>query len=462
MTSRELTKLEKSKEFTSIRKRIEANLLDIFRKCKREYEDVTVASIFTIFYKSHDLISTNWKLGPILSTRFFGRLDPADRVGRRFISKLKDFIAAICVIDHIEMMITMTELFRTFSVNMDVNRIRDETKIPLSNVLKMLHAVYGTNNRRNDTEIDAHVRLFKEFISCGVNVNVNDKDLMVPCDAVVTFFAKIHPNSLWPLIFFRSKLRNSFLTETFIERILIGRQSGSGRKQQDHFSILQFIDKLNAYGEDDEGNESKNDVEMNKLKRTKIEDSKEMFLNFLIIEDSIVQRKMITKKLKLIGGHSAVTFEDRWHFQEVDSGENAMQLLGDSDSLFQPTYDVIIVDENLLGEMKGHEVVQNLKSRGQYNSSVIVGCTMNLKKNASLMYGAGADTVWGKPIPDPSALISQLEALLLSRKNRFAEGILTNNFGLEECKMDGIHTPTPMIANIEMLRKQDASFRSTC
>ena len=41
---------------------------------------------------------------------------------------------------------------------------------------------------------------------------------------------------------------------------------------------------------------------------------------------------------------------------------------------------------------------------------------MNLSKNAPIMYSAGADTVWGKPIPESSVLMGQLEGLLSNRK----------------------------------------------
>ena len=400
-----------------IRGAIENNLHKIFRKCRQQNLDVTVVSILSTFFESIDLISEEWKLGSILSVRFFGKLNPVDREGARFISKLRDFIAALCVIDHFELTKTVIELFHSVSGNAeDFTTIGEwKTHLPLSNVAKMLRAMYGAKCRKVcDSEINKHIKNLIDFIF--VNKIPNDKDIMISKDAVITFFGKIHPNALWPLKYFQSKLRTSFLSNTFIERVRIYRPRS--KKEHNNFNIVGMVDALNECSHIDTGVAE----DLYRSKKAKRENALDRFLNFLVVEDSVVQRKIITKKLKVIGGHHAATFEDRWHFKEVNSGEDAIMLLGqDSNDLLEPCYDVVIVDENLLGEMKGHEIVKNLKSRQNYDCTVVVGCSMNLKKNAPIMYSAGADLVWGKPIPEESTLIAQLEGLLISRGNRYVE-----------------------------------------
>lgn len=409
---RDLTELEKSVEFALVRETIERSLFNTFKECKRKKADVTVAFVLSVFFVSIDLIDKDWNLGSVLSTRFLGMLDPEDRVGSRFISRLKDFIAALCIIDRVELVMTAIELFNIFPAHesRQIVHVRNKSCISFSNVSKMLQAVYGTKNRYIcDMEVNGHTTNLEEFVrASGIHTSssVDDRSATIPIAAVVSFFARIHPNSLWPLIFFQSKLRSSFLNETFIERIRIC--ESTGKKDHALFSILRLVDALSC-GDDESAIAVLS-------KRFKNENTTEKSLNFLLVEDSVVQRKMIIKKLKLLGGHHTVTFEDRWHFKEVNSGEDAMKLLNHSNGSSKPFYDVIIVDENLLGDMKGHEIVKKLKSRKYYDTTLVVGCTMNLSKNAPIMYSAGADTVWGKPIPESSVLMGQLEGLLSNRK----------------------------------------------
>ena len=53
------------------------------------------------------------------------------------------------------------------------------------------------------------------------------------------------------------------------------------------------------------------------LKRSRVVESKQYKLNFLIIEDSIVQRKIIVKRLKLLENNHRTDNADSWNFGEV-------------------------------------------------------------------------------------------------------------------------------------------------
>ena len=45
------------------------------------------------------------------------------------------------------------------------------------------------------------------------------------------------------------------------------------------------------------------------------------------------------------------------------------------------------------------KIINELRKRNIFDSTVIVGCTLNLDKHGASLLGAGADTLWPKPIP---------------------------------------------------------------
>lgn len=126
-------------------------------------------------------------------------------------------------------------------------------------------------------------------------------------------------------------------------------------------------------------------------------------LAILIIDDVKMNRSMLSRRLKKgIAPNSAIT--------EAATGEEALALCA------KDKFDVIVVDqymEEAGGVMVGTDVVFAL--RRMRVDSIIIGCSGNDMDD--VFKEAGADWVWGKPMPSNEITMKQLRIGLERRKH---------------------------------------------
>jgi CheY-like chemotaxis protein len=124
-------------------------------------------------------------------------------------------------------------------------------------------------------------------------------------------------------------------------------------------------------------------------------------LSFLLIDDVAMNRSMLSRRIKRgIAPNATIT--------EACTGEEALKICG------QEKFDVIIVDqymEEAGGVMVGTDVV--FAMRRMRIDSIIIGCSGNDMDD--LFKEAGADWVWGKPIPSNKTTVKQLRNALKQR-----------------------------------------------
>lgn len=140
-------------------------------------------------------------------------------------------------------------------------------------------------------------------------------------------------------------------------------------------------------------------------------------LRILVIEDSMFQRKLIVRGLMKCLGEELTDYEDKWPVVSIGNGEEAFKLLESQ------RYDIFIVDENLDGTggiLKGHEVIAHLRRYPHLQEAIIIGCTSNVNNHREAFLSAGANTVWSKPIPNPTILQEDLKTLLNQRMGKLS------------------------------------------
>eukprot|EP00602_Paraphysomonas_sp_CaronLab_P001334 CAMPEP_0185025472 /NCGR_PEP_ID=MMETSP1103-20130426/8415_1 /TAXON_ID=36769 /ORGANISM="Paraphysomonas bandaiensis, Strain Caron Lab Isolate" /LENGTH=305 /DNA_ID=CAMNT_0027558675 /DNA_START=97 /DNA_END=1014 /DNA_ORIENTATION=+ len=135
-------------------------------------------------------------------------------------------------------------------------------------------------------------------------------------------------------------------------------------------------------------------------------------LSVLIVDDSIIHRKL-TKRI--LGG---VIDEVMWMVEGAENGERAMQLVQASPR--RP--DVIIIDQNMEstgGRMLGHQVVELLRSDPAFDNVVIIGCTGMASTAKDNLLAAGCDSVWSKPMPSKTEAQAQIVKFLAQKRSKF-------------------------------------------
>lgn len=133
-------------------------------------------------------------------------------------------------------------------------------------------------------------------------------------------------------------------------------------------------------------------------------------LSVLIIDDSIIQRKLT---MRTLGG---LIDEVMWMVEGAENGECALNLIETSPRV----PDVIIVDQYMEtsgGILLGHEVVAELRRNVSFDCSVIIGCTGSIQEVEAFFLEAGCDKVWAKPMPSKDEAHAQIMTLLRKRKN---------------------------------------------
>ena len=122
----------------------------------------------------------------------------------------------------------------------------------------------------------------------------------------------------------------------------------------------------------------------------------------LVIEDSLVQRKIICRSLATLG----LILQEKWSFYEACTGEQALHILND---LF---FDIVFVDQNLSNEgLKGSEVIKRLKLDVKLNKGrriLVIGVISNPAAHTKQLVMAGADLVYGKPIGNDRVTMKSL------------------------------------------------------
>jgi len=125
-------------------------------------------------------------------------------------------------------------------------------------------------------------------------------------------------------------------------------------------------------------------------------------LSFLLIDDVAMNRSMLRRRIKRgIAPNAKIT--------EASTGEEALVICGEQQ------FDVIVVDqymEEAGGVMVGTDVV--FAMRRMRIDSIIIGCSGNDMDD--LFKEAGADWVWGKPMPSNETTVRQLRHATMSKK----------------------------------------------
>jgi CheY-like chemotaxis protein len=140
------------------------------------------------------------------------------------------------------------------------------------------------------------------------------------------------------------------------------------------------------------------------------EGNKNNALSVLIVDDSVIHRKL---SQKVLGG---MIDEVMWMVECAENGERAMQLVQTSPR--RP--DVIIIDQNMEpggGRMLGHEVVELLRKDNAFDHVVIIGCTGMAETARKDLLLAGCDAVWSKPMPSREQAQAQIVQILRNKKN---------------------------------------------
>jgi len=156
------------------------------------------------------------------------------------------------------------------------------------------------------------------------------------------------------------------------------------------------------------------------LAKLKEDEKKNTALSVLIVDDSIIQRKL---SQRVLGG---MINEVMWMVECAENGERAMQLVQTSPR--RP--DVIIIDQNMEpagGRMLGHQVVELLRKDSAFDNVAIIGCTAMDEAKQDLL-SAGCDAVWSKPMPSKTEAQAQIVQILRNKNS---------NFGLNQLEYDG-------------------------
>jgi CheY-like chemotaxis protein len=127
-------------------------------------------------------------------------------------------------------------------------------------------------------------------------------------------------------------------------------------------------------------------------------------IHLLIVDDSLVQRKVTRNKL------SGDMGKEVWLVNTAESGERAMQVFNSSATL----PDVMIIDQNMIsagGEMLGHEFVAKIRKNPAFRRTIIIGCTAFAEEAKSKMLAAGCDAVWTKPMPSKEQMYAQIQEI---------------------------------------------------
>lgn len=127
-------------------------------------------------------------------------------------------------------------------------------------------------------------------------------------------------------------------------------------------------------------------------------------LKILVVEDSTIQRKLIMQTLQKSNSSWSV-------IGIVDSTECIRQLQANKFEC-----DVILFDMNLGDDsLKGYELVKLLRINFKLTRQVFIGISADTRSLARLFVGAGADTVWTKPLPVPIVINQRILTLVQSR-----------------------------------------------
>jgi signal transduction histidine kinase len=126
-------------------------------------------------------------------------------------------------------------------------------------------------------------------------------------------------------------------------------------------------------------------------------------VSILIIEDELLNAMIL--KTKVSEALGSTSFSPA--MQVVTSGEEALSVWrGRPDS-----FDCAIVDEHLAGELKGSQVVQQIREGG-FKGGIIFASGNCLPENNAQYIRCGANRAWPKPYPHTSLMRKDLVALL--------------------------------------------------
>jgi len=135
----------------------------------------------------------------------------------------------------------------------------------------------------------------------------------------------------------------------------------------------------------------------------------------LIVEDSAMQSKLMSRRLQEVGSLLSMRFD----IMICTSAEKAIEAFRFN---ADPTtgvsrFHAALIDQQLSdveGDMLGSDLLRSLRSSEFCQSNTLLfGCSSNFKENAATMLAAGADHVFAKPLGTAATIASTLKRFAL-------------------------------------------------
>ena len=154
----------------------------------------------------------------------------------------------------------------------------------------------------------------------------------------------------------------------------------------------------------------KESLNMSRGSNSEDEDVEDGIIRCCVVEDSVVQAKLMCKHLL-----SLSTPERVMKVYRTSSGENAVDFLEKKGG---SVMDLWFIDQNLGHSdenMKGSDVIAKIRSRPENATVTIVGVTTNPLAHFVEMNAAGVDMVWGKEDIDNKGMTNKLSRLIIPK-----------------------------------------------
>jgi len=125
--------------------------------------------------------------------------------------------------------------------------------------------------------------------------------------------------------------------------------------------------------------------------------------SILLVEDSVVQRKLILRRLLEVAAH----LHEQWEITMANTGEEALRIIEERKIHF----DVIVIDQVLSHDgLYGSQVVEKLREELRLLDVFVIGITNNPLKYSKTMMTSGANFVWKKPLSSVHDVCERLVA----------------------------------------------------
>jgi len=146
-----------------------------------------------------------------------------------------------------------------------------------------------------------------------------------------------------------------------------------------------------------------------------ISSSVDVSRQILIVEDSAMQMKLLTRRMQEVGALLSMRFD----IMTVSSAEKAIDAFRfNADPLTgKSRFHAALIDQQLSdgeGDMLGSDLIHTLRTSAFCSSrTLLFGCSASFHSNASIMLAAGGDHVFVKPLPTAAAMASSFKRFAL-------------------------------------------------